>query len=200
MKKTVILVLLCILFFSCENEDPIGTEAAPETASDAAPPAPAVRREAAQKRAVLARSSGWVTGIPGIASNAFPAFGGEYWLEGLETPETGGGEGGRAVFSVHASREPVFFSGGWQRRPGTGNNIVLQRFRGNDLLAALVLEAGPARDSWTVIFEFPGGITGMGLENAGFISLIEAWRSRFLYFASLSKTPAGISLPAVVDF
>jgi hypothetical protein len=162
---------------------------------------------------VLARGNGWVSGIPGFGNNAFPALAGEYRLEGLARAAGGGGAPPkRAVFSVHTSREPLFFSGpaaygqpgetedagGWQPRPGAGN--VFQRLRGDDFLAVLVLEDGPEQGSWTVIFEFPGGIEALGMGNAGFNQFITAWSARFLYFLSLIKTPGDVSLPAVVNF
>jgi hypothetical protein len=200
MKKAGVLFLL-LAFFACGNGEPDGNVPKPgsDPVSGAAPRA-AGRGEAVQREAVLTRNNGWVTGIPGIAGNAFPVLAGEYRLEGLEPPKTGDGEKPAAGFSVRVSREPVLFSGDWQRRPGTGNNVVLQRFLGNDLLAAAVLGAEPVQGSWTVVFEFPGGIAGTSLENAAFNRLIEAWSSRFLYFASLVKTPGDVSLPAVVVF
>ncbi|MDR1863541.1 MAG: hypothetical protein LBQ67_06445 [Treponema sp.] len=191
MKKIRGLFLL-IALFSCKSEKsgPAGPLRVP------APPQAAVRREA-----VLARGNGWVAGIPGFGSNAFPALAGEYRLGGLEPKAAEEGEKpGEAVFSVHASREALFFSDLWRRRPGTGSGIVFQRFEGNALLAAAVLEAGPLQGSWTVIFQFPGGIAEAGLEEAAFSRLIDAWCSRFLYFASLIKTPGDVSLPAVVAF
>jgi hypothetical protein len=191
LKKTGVLFLLFVLF-ACKDRETAGIVPASQTA----PPAAAVQREA-----VLTRNNGWVTGVPGFAGNAFPALSGEYRLEGPDLPKTGeGGSPGAAVFSVHASRAPLFFSDIWQRRPETGDKTIFQRFRGNDLLAALVLEVGPVQGLWTVVFEFPGGTADMGLENAGFIRLIEAWSSRFIYFASLIKTPGDASLPAVVVF
>jgi hypothetical protein len=167
---------LMVLLFSCGSEKPPPAGTDPEAAA----PQPAVPREA-----VLTRGNGWVTGIPGFGSNAFPALSGEYSL-------------GAAVFSVYASREPIFFSDTWQRRPGTGTAAVFQRLVGNTFLAAAVLEAGP--DPWTVVFEFPGGIADTGLEDAAFNRLIGAWSSRFLYFVSLVKTPGDVSLPAAVGF
>jgi hypothetical protein len=189
MKKATVFFFLCILF-SCRGEDPV-----PDKTARTAPPS------VAPHEAVLVRGNGWVTGIPGIARNAFPALLGVYRLEGLEfqEPEEGAGTE-KAVFWVYAGREPVVFSGDWQRRPETGNNGVLQRLRGKDLLAATVIEAGPVQGSWTVIFEFPGGILDTGLESAGLGRLIEAWSSRFLYFVSFIKTPGDASLPAVVFF
>jgi hypothetical protein len=191
MKKAGILFLLFVLF-ACKDRETAVIVPAPR----AAPPNAAVQREA-----VLTRNNGWVTGVSGFASNAFPALSGEYRLEGPDLRETGEGKSSRrAGFSVHASRAPLFFSDLWQRRPEAGGNTVFQRFLGNDLLAAVVLEVSPAQGLWTVVFEFPGGTADMGLNNAGFIRLIEAWSSRFIYFASLIKTPGDASLPAVVVF
>jgi hypothetical protein len=142
-----------------------------------------------------------VSGIPGIAGNAFPALSGAYRLEGRAFQEPGEGPGAeQAVFWVYASRAPVVFSREWQRQPETGNTAVLQRLMGETLLAAAMLEAGPVKAPWTVIFEFPGGVADTGLGNAGLYRLIDAWSSRFLYFASLIKTPGDASLPAVVVF
>lgn len=200
MKITGILFLLSVFFtlLSCGNEEPAPAGMIPAAGNAPAPEAAGTQVTAAQRRAVLARGNGWVTGIPGIAGNAFPALLGEYRLEGPDLPRAEGE--GPAVFFVYIGREPVFFSGDWQRRPGTGSNVVFQRFRGDDFLAATVLETEPDQDSWTVIFEFPGGIAAAGLEDAGFNRLMETWGSRFLYFVSLIKTPGDVSLPAAVVF
>jgi hypothetical protein len=200
MKTTKALVLLSLFFslFSCGNEESAAGGIVPATGTSPATEAAGTQAAAAQRRAVLARGNKWVRGIPGIADNAFPALLGEYRLEGLD-PQ-GPEERGPAAFFVYISRESVFFSGDWQRQPGAGNNAVFQRFRGNDLLAAMVLEAGPLQGSWTVVFEFPGGMAAMGLEDAAFNRLIGVWTSRFLYFVSLIKMPGDVSLPAAVVF
>jgi hypothetical protein len=147
---------------------------------------------------VLTRGNGWVSGISGFGDNAFPALSGEYRREGLEAPDSAGGaKAERVVFSVCTSKASLFFSGEWQSRPG-GGQAIFQRFQGEDLLAATVLEG--EQDSWTVIFEFPGGIEESGLGNTGFNRLVGAWSSRFLYFLSFIKNPGDVSLPAVVVF
>jgi hypothetical protein len=187
--------------FSCGSEKPAIPAADPASPAEAAPveapPAEAAPKPAGERVAVLVRGNGWVSGISGFGDNAFPALSGEYRLEGAEFPETAGSaKAGRAVFSVRTSRAPLFFSGEWQSRPGAG--AVFQRFQGEDLLAATVLEdnQGP----WIVVFEFPGGIAESGLGDTGFNRLVGAWSSRFLYFLSFIKTQGDVSLPAVVAF
>jgi hypothetical protein len=159
--------------------------------------------EAQNRRAVLDRGNAWVTGIPGFGDNALSALYGEYRLDlpaGNAAPEGEGDAGGRRC-RIWLSGESLSFSGNaWQARTRIDGVPVFQRRDGEALLAAFAFSGGTGLGSWTAVFRFPQGLAAAGLDDVGADALIGQWLNRFRYFLSLIKSPADLSLPAVIAF
>jgi hypothetical protein len=159
--------------------------------------------EAQNRRAVLDRGNVWVTGIPGFGENRFPALFGEYRLElpaGNASPGAAEGAGEQRC-RIWLSGERLPFAGeSWQPRPGIAGVSAVQRREGEVLLAGFFFSGGANLGAWTAVFLFPQGIAAAGLDDAGADALMGRWLNRFLYFLSLIKTPADVSLPAVIAF
>jgi hypothetical protein len=174
-----------------------------------------VRMAAASRGAILIRGNEWLTGLPGFPANAFAALYGEYRIEfpgdalpagsGFEGTDTG--EPRMAALSfieappdfyVWLSKENLYLPQDlWETRADIAGYTVRQRNEGDSLLAALAIDGGTDRDSWTLLFQLP---RPAGLSPAETDLLIRTWTSRFRYFLSLAATPADVSLPAVVNF
>jgi hypothetical protein len=149
-----------------------------------------------ERNVVLLKGNQWVRGFPGFDAGAVSALYGEYRLETAGTAPAAP----IAVFSIWLSMEPLFFREQiWERRPGITGFRAVQRGENGDLLVALP-SGGGNLNGWTILFQFPGGLSGMNLDNEEADRLIGVWTNRFLYFYSLIKSPADVSLPAVVGF
>ena len=168
------------------------------------PPGPpaAVNREL-----VLLRGNLWASGIPGFGVNRFSALTGEYRFADPSNQTSGEKDsGGEREFSVYLTMEPLYFSGGWQKRPDTGEIQVFQYTGEEGFLAATVLEASrdapgfPRGVPWTAVFRFPTGLEEAGFSENVFTQMLSAWIGRFSYYLFLANTPGEVSLPAVVDF
>ena len=157
---------------------------------------------------VMIRGNYWVSGIAGFGSNGFSALVGEYRLQAagaisqvrLLANERARFLPGEGDFTVYATREPLFFSGEWQARPGIGGGSpVLQRMGEEGFLAAAAVNDGSGA-SWTAIFRFKQGLEGAGISGDEFNRMLRNWTSRLFYFLSHTRTSRDISLPAVLVF
>jgi hypothetical protein len=161
-------------------------------------------RVAQNRRAVLDRGKGRVTGRPGLGDNTFSALFGEYRLEiPAAVPEEGkAAEEGASEdrrCRVWLSGETLSFAGDWQPRTRISGVLVSQRQEGEALLTGFSFSGGEGLGSWTAVFLFPRG-TATGLDDPGINALMTRWLNRFLYFLSLIKKPADLSFPAVFTF
>jgi hypothetical protein len=138
--------------------------------------------------AVLVRGNNWVHGIPGFGVNGFAALSGDYRFEG---PSSG--------FTVYVTRELLYFSEDWRLRPGMGNIELFQRSGEEEDFTALILDDSQG-SFWTVVFLFPPGLAGTGLDAEAFNRLLRAWTARLSYFLFFSASPQDISLPGAVEF
>ena len=162
---------------------------------------------AAGGEAVLIRGNYWVNGISGFGSNGFPALAGEYRLQAAGTvSQIRHLEGdkarflsGEGDFTVHVTREALYFSREWQTRPGITNIPVLQRMGEEGFFVAATMDNGPGA-SWVAIFRFKRGLEGAGINGEDFNRMLRDWMSRLSYFLSNSRTPTDISLPAALVF
>jgi len=156
----------------------------------------------AVREVILIRGNYWVSGISGFGNNSFAALSGVYRFDDTSTQTTAG----EREFAVYLTMEPLYFSGEWQKRPGTGTIPAVQRAEGEEFLVAAapdeggVAPASSAGASWTAVFRFPRGLEDAGFSDTGFNQMLRVWIGRFSYFLSLSNTTGEISLPAVVEF
>jgi hypothetical protein len=155
--------------------------------------------EAQARRAVLDRGNVWVTGIPGLGAGEFSALYGEYRLD---LPAESAGDSAQAPrCRIWLTGESLSLGGAsWQPRTRIAGVPVFQRQDGDALLAAFAFSGGPGLGSWTAVFRFPQGLAAAGLDDPGANALLGRWLNRFLYFFPLIKSPADLSLPAVIAF
>jgi hypothetical protein len=152
--------------------------------------------EAQTRRAVLDRGNTWVTEIPGLGDRRVSALFGEYRLD-----LPAGDAAREQCCRIWLTGESLSLGGdSWQPRTQIAGVPVFQRQDGEALLAAFTFSGGPGMGSWTAVFQFPQGLPAAGLDDAGANALMSRWLNRFLYFFPLIKTPADVSLPAVVVF
>ena len=201
MKRFFLLFLsafFLICLSSCEKSgDVFENGENPTEENSAAVPVALPGSVTADRELVLIRGNYWVTGIAGFGANSFLALAGEYRLQaaGILRPEPPSGEGD---FSVCLTMEPLYFSGEWQVRPGTGNISALQREGEEGFLVAAVVHDSRGT-SWIAVFRFKQGLEGIGINGDLFNRILQNWVSRVSYFLSLSKTQGDISLPAALE-
>ena len=198
-KKLKVLILLFPFFLMLACEKDSETSAAEEFPAVVIQGIPVLTlenrvslRDAPGREALLASGNHWTAGISGFADNGFPALTGEYKLRGPSVRDE------ERVFSVHLTRESLYFPEEWQ--PLTAGSIPVFRRAGEEgFLTAALMDDGNGT-TWTAIFRFPQGLEYSGLDDVAFDQLLRAWTAKFLYFVSLTKTIEGLSLPAVVEF
>lgn len=144
------------------------------------------------RQLILLEGNEWTYGIPGFEDNSFSSITGEYKLLNAGKVE-------ETYFFVNLSPEPLYFSGEWQTRRGTGNIQVYDKTAEEGFLAAAIIDDGNGT-FWTAVFRFPRGLEEAGLSDDVFNQILRVWLNRCLYFITLAKTPRDISLPAVVEF
>jgi hypothetical protein len=161
----------------------------------------ASRAGAQDRRAVLDRGNVWGPGIPGFGNNAVSALFGEYRLEIPAGSGTGEMETGDPRCRIWLYGETLSFAGDswqpWMRITGVS---VYQKEEGAARFFGFSFSGGTDLGTWTAVVQFPQGIAAAGLDEPGLNALISRWLNRFLYFLSLIKTPADVSLPAVFAF
>ena len=135
---------------------------------------------------VLIRGNYWVNGIPGFGTNSFSALSGVYRI-------------GESEFSVYLTKEALYFSGVWQRRPGFGDVSVFQRQGKEGFLVATPLDDNRG-NTWFAVFLFTAGLERAGFSDDAFNRMLRLWTSRASYFLSLFGTSTDPSLPAVLEF
>ncbi|MDR1278334.1 MAG: hypothetical protein LBK02_06260 [Treponema sp.] len=173
-------IILCLCFF----------------AGFAAPQAGAQNR-----RAVLDRGNTWVRGIPGFGNNGVSALFGEYRLEFPAGGEAGETETGEPRCRIWLCGENLSFpEDSWQRRTQIAGVSILQKEEESARLFGFSFSGGTALGVWTAVMQFPRETAAAGLDEPGINALIGRWLNRFLYFLSLIKSPADVSLPAVFTF
>jgi hypothetical protein len=138
-----------------------------------------------ERRMILEKGNIWATGIPGFGENALTALSGTY---SITAPD-----GTADTFTVWLCRETLYYDG-WDIRAGIWSEDfrVLEKRDRNGLLIA-----APFNETWTGIFNFPGG---SDLSQNDIDRIIGIYRSRFLYFLPLARSSSDISLPAQADF
>jgi hypothetical protein len=136
---------------------------------------------------ILERGNVWTTGLPGFGENALPALSGTY---SITTPDE---TADTALFTVWLCREALYYDD-WDTRAGTWSEDfrVLEKQSRDSLLVAASFN-----ESWTGIFSFPGVLD---LSQNDIDRIIGIYRSRFLYFLTLTHSSSDISLPAQMDF
>lgn len=162
---------------------------------------------AQERRAVLQGGNSWRGGIPGFGDTV-PALFGEYRFEfpgeaaagEPATPGDGGETGERRCFVWLAGGTLPFAEGVWQPRPPIAGTALRERRDGEARFFGFSFNGGENLGRWSAVFQFPRGIEAAGLDEAGAAALIGRWLNRFLYFLSLIKNPADVSLPAVFVF
>jgi hypothetical protein len=158
---------------------------------------------AQERQAILLQGNAWVRGIPGFGPHV-PALFGEYRLEfpGDDAAENvPAEESGERRCLVWLTGETLSFAGeDWQSRPPLAGAAVRERRDGDARFFVLSFNGGENLGSWSAVFQFPRGIEAAGLNDAGAGALIGRWLNRFLYFLSLIKNPADVSLPAALPF
>jgi hypothetical protein len=162
---------------------------------------------AQERRAILYQGNSWLGGIPGFGDQV-PALFGEYRFEfpGDDAPGEhalpgdGGETGERRCFVWLTGGTLPFAEGTWRPRPPLAGTAVWERRDGDARFWGLSFSGGENLGLWSAVFQFPRGIEAAGLDEAGVTALIGRWQNRFLYFLSLIKNPADVSLPAVLAF
>lgn len=132
------------------------------------------------RRMILEKGNVRTTGVPGFGENALSALSGTYSITG-----------GDMLFTVWLCREPLYYSG-WDARDRFEDFPAQERYDGSDLLVA-----APFNETWTGIFSFPGD---SDLSQNDIDRIIGIYRSRFLYFLTMTNSVSDISLPAYADF
>ncbi|MDR1100059.1 MAG: hypothetical protein LBL28_06215 [Treponema sp.] len=157
------------------------------------------RAGAQDRRAVLDRGNIWVRGIPGLGNNVLPALFGEYRLELSAGEDAGEAETGEPRCRIWLCGEALTFPGdSWQRRTQIAGVPIVQKEEESARLLGFSFSGGTALGVWTAVMQFPPETAG--LDEPGINALIGRWLNRFLYFLSLIKSPADVSLPAVFTF
>ena len=151
---------------------------------------------ASDQNIVMYRGNYQVSGLPFFPENSFRGLFGEYRFE----PEDGGEEGSdERRFFIWLYNGKLFFDNArWRGRPNVTGAV--QREDGDLLAVAVEIDAGTYFGTYTVLFGFPRKPDGAGLSESQTNSLIDVWIKRFLYFRSLARLPADISLPAIISF
>lgn len=191
LKEFILFPAILLVFLACEQSDNgsanIRLLTADSTVVTVEEPPNRNGREA-----ILIKGNDWISGIPGFEENSFPTLSGEYRLR------TGRTDGGNRFF-VYLSSERLYFSAEWQPGREIGNIQIFQRSTVYGFMVAGVLDDGHGV-FWTAVFLFPLGREDLPLSDDAFDQMLRAWFSKLLYFLSLARTPAEISVPAVVEF
>ena len=203
MKKFLLFFLsLLFLFISCNNsgrdsENSVQPPANGQIAGNMMVESGAQGTglsESVNRAAVMVRGNNWVSGVPGPETNVFSALTGDYRLEGVVSGQNSAEE----AFSVYVTGALLYYSDEW--RSTTAGNIPLSERAGEDGLIVTGVLEDSSSTFWTVIFHFPRGLEGCGLDPGSFNQMFSAWTSRLLYYISQANTTGEISLPAVVEF